>query len=167
MHIRRSSGTLSFDQIISFRRQFDLCAGVVKLVNTRDLKSLGRKALPVQVRPPAPFNINRLATIREVTGSLEDAYQRLTERGYLDGYARKAWRHQLLAYRWMADQMRELTGPPPGRLRCPPCGHGKNAQAALYLRYFSTCRQQRLQVRACSNPYELRLLSPFSQHQNQ
>ena len=29
-------------------------AWVVKLVNTRDLKSLGRKALPVQVRPRAP-----------------------------------------------------------------------------------------------------------------
>ncbi len=34
------------------------CAGVVKLVNTRDLKSLGRKSLPVQVRPPAPSILN-------------------------------------------------------------------------------------------------------------
>ena len=29
-------------------------AGVAKLVNARDLKSLGRMALPVQARPPAP-----------------------------------------------------------------------------------------------------------------
>ena len=34
-------------------------ARVVKLVNTRDLKSLGRKALPVRVRPRAPENRSR------------------------------------------------------------------------------------------------------------
>ena len=38
---------------MAYRRS--ACAGVVKLVNTTDLKSVGRKALPVQVRSPAPF----------------------------------------------------------------------------------------------------------------
>ncbi len=47
------------------------------------------------------------------------AYQKLTERGYLNGYARKAWRHHLPAYRWMADQMRERICPPPGRSKYP------------------------------------------------
>ena len=35
---------------------FIALAEVVKLVNTRDLKSLGLTALSVQVRPPAPSN---------------------------------------------------------------------------------------------------------------
>ncbi len=34
----------------------DLCALVVELVDTRDLKSLGVRAVPVQVRPGAPSN---------------------------------------------------------------------------------------------------------------
>ena len=38
-------------------------AGVVKLVNTRDLKSLGRMALPVQVRPPAPSSLQGMFCI--------------------------------------------------------------------------------------------------------
>jgi hypothetical protein len=32
-----------------------ISARVVKLVDTRDLKSLARKSVPVQVRPRAPF----------------------------------------------------------------------------------------------------------------
>ncbi len=32
----------------------ELCALVVELVDTRDLKSLGVRAVPVQVRPGAP-----------------------------------------------------------------------------------------------------------------
>ena len=35
-------------------------ARVVKLVDTRDLKSLGRKVMPVRVRPRAPLKINNL-----------------------------------------------------------------------------------------------------------
>ncbi len=33
----------------------NISARVVKLVDTRDLKSLARKSVPVQVRPRAPF----------------------------------------------------------------------------------------------------------------
>ncbi len=36
--------------------EWNLCASVVKLVNTADLKSADRKVLPVQVRPDAPFS---------------------------------------------------------------------------------------------------------------
>ena len=34
-----------------------MVAGVAELVDARDLKSLGLRAVPVQVRPPAPYFI--------------------------------------------------------------------------------------------------------------
>ncbi len=37
--------------------KFPFIARVVKLVDTRDLKSLDRNIVPVQVRPRAPLNI--------------------------------------------------------------------------------------------------------------
>ena len=39
----------------------ELCALVVELVDTRDLKSLGVRAVPVQVRPGAPSITNKLS----------------------------------------------------------------------------------------------------------
>lgn len=49
----------------------------------------------------------------------EDGYIMLQERGYLTGYARRAWRHHLSAYRWMATQMVERIGRSPGRSSYP------------------------------------------------
>ncbi len=44
----------------------DLCALVVELVDTRDLKSLGVRAVPVQVRPGAPSNLTHYATLAQL-----------------------------------------------------------------------------------------------------
>ncbi len=42
--------------MVSPSQVLDLRALVVELVDTRDLKSLGVRAVPVQVRPGAPSN---------------------------------------------------------------------------------------------------------------
>ena len=47
-------------------------AGVVELVDTRDLKSLGSDTVPVQIRPPAPFEdfyISRRRAVGSSSGS--------------------------------------------------------------------------------------------------
>ena len=41
-----------------YRHRKELRALVVELVDTRDLKSLGVRAVPVQVRPGAPSNLS-------------------------------------------------------------------------------------------------------------
>ena len=43
--------------MLVFQHVKEQCALVVKLVDTRDLKSLGFRAVPVQVRPGAPLKI--------------------------------------------------------------------------------------------------------------
>jgi hypothetical protein len=45
-----------------------LSARVVKSVDTRDLKSLARKGVPVQVRPRAPLTANTIAVGKNHAG---------------------------------------------------------------------------------------------------
>ena len=48
--------------IIATKRSDLIHARVVELVDTRDLKSLDRNIVPVQVRPRVPFKINLFIT---------------------------------------------------------------------------------------------------------
>ncbi len=48
---------ISCKKMVSYPSQQVLRALVVELVDTRDLKSLGVRAVPVQVRPGAPSNM--------------------------------------------------------------------------------------------------------------
>ena len=68
--------TLDISKVVwySYKRMF---AGVVELVDTRDLKSLGSDAVPVRARPPAPlrfrhyllFKISRRRAVGSSSGS--------------------------------------------------------------------------------------------------
>ncbi|SVD02410.1 uncharacterized protein METZ01_LOCUS355264, partial [marine metagenome] len=48
-------GTIAAPQVGNRQPKFFNDAGVVELVDTRDLKSLSREGVPVQVRPPVPY----------------------------------------------------------------------------------------------------------------
>ncbi len=53
--------------MVSPSQILDLCALVVELVDTRDLKSLGVRAVPVQVRPGAPSKSKQInATLAQL-----------------------------------------------------------------------------------------------------
>ena len=48
--------------MVAYHRNQELRALVVELVDTRDLKSLGVRAVPVQVRPGAPSTYSQEGT---------------------------------------------------------------------------------------------------------